>query len=155
MPNQGNRERGLRAALKNPRVSEAAKQRDREILETEFGEHFEAPEAEAEPEFSPEPVVSSPSDMEYAESPPRRVQQTAGVHSSAKASSRMPAGVHSMTGPKSMAKSASMDTSDISQSTEKPASTLGRTAKGRRSSVGASGIGSHGDEIEGKDVGNV
>ena len=33
----GNRERGLKAAINNPRVSEQAKQRDREILESEFG----------------------------------------------------------------------------------------------------------------------
>jgi len=36
-----NRERGLRAALNNPRVSEEAKKHDRELLEKEFGEHFE------------------------------------------------------------------------------------------------------------------
>jgi hypothetical protein len=44
MADPGNRERGLRAALNNPRVSEQAKQRDREILEAEFGEHIESPE---------------------------------------------------------------------------------------------------------------
>ncbi|KAK4208884.1 hypothetical protein QBC37DRAFT_378647 [Rhypophila decipiens] len=32
-----NRERGLRAALNNPRVSEEARQRDREILNAEYG----------------------------------------------------------------------------------------------------------------------
>ncbi|KAL1840470.1 hypothetical protein VTJ49DRAFT_467 [Mycothermus thermophilus] len=36
-----NRERGLRAALNNPRVSEEAKQHDRELLASEFGEHIE------------------------------------------------------------------------------------------------------------------
>ncbi|KAK3351142.1 hypothetical protein B0H65DRAFT_418460 [Neurospora tetraspora] len=36
----GNRERGLKAAINNPRVSEQAKQRDREILESEFGTHM-------------------------------------------------------------------------------------------------------------------
>ncbi|KAL2268979.1 hypothetical protein VTJ83DRAFT_3825 [Remersonia thermophila] len=36
-----NRERGLRAALNNPRVSEEAKQHDRELLASEFGEHME------------------------------------------------------------------------------------------------------------------
>ena len=34
-----NRERGLRAALNNPRVSEEAKQHDRELLASEFGEN--------------------------------------------------------------------------------------------------------------------
>ncbi|KAK4221523.1 Conidiation protein 6-domain-containing protein [Podospora fimiseda] len=38
MTNPLNRERGLRAAISNPRVSEEAKQRDREILATEFGD---------------------------------------------------------------------------------------------------------------------
>ncbi|KAM7204677.1 Conidiation protein 6 domain containing protein [Naviculisporaceae sp. PSN 640] len=38
MADPGNRERGLKAAINNPRVSEQAKQRDREILETEYGE---------------------------------------------------------------------------------------------------------------------
>ncbi len=38
-----NRERGLKAALSNPRVSEEAKQHDRELLASEFGEHIEAP----------------------------------------------------------------------------------------------------------------
>ncbi|KAK4202052.1 hypothetical protein QBC40DRAFT_170109 [Triangularia verruculosa] len=41
MAHSGNRERGLRAAISNPRVSEKAKQRDREILEREFGETVE------------------------------------------------------------------------------------------------------------------
>ena len=41
MADPGNRERGLKAALSNPRVSEQAKERDRKILVTEFGEHFE------------------------------------------------------------------------------------------------------------------
>lgn len=38
MVDPGNRERGLKAAIHNPRVSEQAKQRDREILENEYGE---------------------------------------------------------------------------------------------------------------------
>ncbi|AEO56588.1 hypothetical protein MYCTH_65475 [Thermothelomyces thermophilus ATCC 42464] len=41
MADSRNRERGLRAALNNPRVSEEAKQHDRELLESEFGEHIE------------------------------------------------------------------------------------------------------------------
>ncbi|KXX73015.1 Conidiation-specific protein 6 [Madurella mycetomatis] len=45
MADQGNRERGLRAALSNPRVSEEAKQHDREILESEFGEHIQNPQS--------------------------------------------------------------------------------------------------------------
>ena len=41
-----NRERGLKAALSNPRVSEEAKQHDRDLLASEFGEHIEAPHPE-------------------------------------------------------------------------------------------------------------
>ncbi|KAK0654529.1 hypothetical protein QBC41DRAFT_386275 [Cercophora samala] len=41
MTDPGNRERGLRAAISNPRVSEKAKQRDREILEQEYGEQID------------------------------------------------------------------------------------------------------------------
>jgi hypothetical protein len=40
-----NRERGLKAALHNPRVSEEAKQHDRELLASEFGENMEQVEA--------------------------------------------------------------------------------------------------------------
>lgn len=40
-----NRERGLKAAIHNPRVSEEAKQHDRELLASEFGENMEQPEA--------------------------------------------------------------------------------------------------------------
>ncbi|KAK3308457.1 Conidiation protein 6-domain-containing protein [Chaetomium strumarium] len=39
-----NRERGLKAAIHNPRVSEEAKQHDRELLASEFGEQVEEPE---------------------------------------------------------------------------------------------------------------
>ncbi len=41
-----NRERGLKSALHNPRVSEEAKQHDRELLASEFGEHIDEPKAE-------------------------------------------------------------------------------------------------------------
>lgn len=46
MVDLGNRERGLKAAIKNSRVSEQAKQRDREILENEYCES-------ADPEYIP------------------------------------------------------------------------------------------------------
>jgi hypothetical protein len=42
-----NRERGLKAAISNPRVSEEAKQHDRELLASEFGEHMEQAKGEA------------------------------------------------------------------------------------------------------------
>ncbi|KAK5656729.1 hypothetical protein OQA88_4277 [Cercophora sp. LCS_1] len=82
MVDKGNRERGLRAALHNPRVSEQAKQRDREILEKEFGEHFEATGVSnmaTEQEISPEME-----DEEYIEEPPTalRAKQTSGLGSS-------------------------------------------------------------------------
>jgi len=41
-----NRERGLKSAIHNPRVSEEAKQHDRELLASEFGEHIDEPKAE-------------------------------------------------------------------------------------------------------------
>jgi hypothetical protein len=45
MSDAKNRERGLRAAINNPRVSEEAKQHDRELLASEFGEQVEQPQA--------------------------------------------------------------------------------------------------------------
>ncbi|KAK1752923.1 Conidiation protein 6-domain-containing protein [Echria macrotheca] len=71
MAERGNRERGLKAALHNPRVSEEAKQRDREILETEFGEHFEK-----------EPDMSSSPDIPEESADPIRFKQTIGLRSS-------------------------------------------------------------------------
>lgn len=41
MADAKNRERGLRAAINNPRVSEQAKQHDRELLASEFGEQLQ------------------------------------------------------------------------------------------------------------------
>ncbi len=41
-----NRERGLKSAIHNPRVSEEAKQHDRELLASEFGEHIDEPKPE-------------------------------------------------------------------------------------------------------------
>ncbi|KAK4187018.1 Conidiation protein 6-domain-containing protein [Podospora australis] len=55
MADPGNRERGLRAAISNPRVSEKAKQRDREILANEFGEEVET----SQPETSKSTSTSS------------------------------------------------------------------------------------------------
>lgn len=46
MADNKNRERGLKSALHNPRVSEEAKQHDRELLASEFGENMEQPQAE-------------------------------------------------------------------------------------------------------------
>nr|CAB88608.2 hypothetical protein [Neurospora crassa] len=63
----GNRERGLKAAINNPRVSEQAKQRDREILESEFGTHMpeghsaDIAEEEVLEEFSSSKLGSSSS----------------------------------------------------------------------------------------------
>ncbi|AEO63049.1 fb2c6238-9ce2-4dcb-a1ef-1c843220a56e [Thermothielavioides terrestris] len=44
-----NRERGLKAAIHNPRVSEEAKQHDRELLASEFGEEEEQTQPEEQP----------------------------------------------------------------------------------------------------------
>ncbi|KAK4141206.1 Conidiation protein 6-domain-containing protein [Dichotomopilus funicola] len=50
-----NRERGLKAALHNPHVSEEAKQHDRELLATEYGETMPAAAAAAAPEATLQP----------------------------------------------------------------------------------------------------
>lgn len=52
----GHRERGLKAAINNPRVSEQAKQRDREILESEFGTHM--PEESTTADIAEEEVLT-------------------------------------------------------------------------------------------------
>lgn len=52
----GNRERGLKAAINNPRVSEQAKERDRKILETEFGTHY--PEESTSADLAEEEVLT-------------------------------------------------------------------------------------------------
>ncbi|KAK4118786.1 hypothetical protein N657DRAFT_627988 [Parathielavia appendiculata] len=48
MSESKNRERGLRAAIHNPRVSEEAKQHDRELLAREFGGSVEEPAPRSE-----------------------------------------------------------------------------------------------------------
>lgn len=127
MVDRGNRERGLKAAIHNPRVSEKAKQRDREILETEFGEHFEGSSGQnitVEQPLSPE--VSPDMDEEYIEEPEEQpttmqAKQTSGLGSS------------------------------MSESTT-ASSKIGKT---RRSSTGAAIGSSTAHDIEGKDSGNV
>lgn len=88
MTDPGNRERGLKAALSNPRVSEQAKERDRKILATEFGEHYEeTPEDAAS--IEPEREMSSELSDEYEQITPSRARQTTGLHASS--SSKMSA----------------------------------------------------------------
>ncbi|KAK4450197.1 hypothetical protein QBC34DRAFT_77393 [Podospora aff. communis PSN243] len=138
MADRGNRERGLKAAINNPRVSEQAKKRDREILETEFGEHFEEGsgyrKTTAE-SASPEPMSSgfegSDEDIEYLETPPR-AKQTAGLRS--------------VTNP--VSKSSKMSSSEMMDSSSSSKSSMMRS-----SSAGARS--SRPEEMEGKDVGNV
>jgi len=79
MVDPGNRERGLRAAISNARVSQQAKQRDRQILEAEFGEHFE--ESPEEPASEEDEAAT---EMANDKKPPAplRVRQTAGLHAS-------------------------------------------------------------------------
>ncbi|KAK1835719.1 Conidiation protein 6-domain-containing protein [Podospora conica] len=132
MADPGNRERGLKAAFHNPRVSEQAKERDRKILATEFGEHFEETPADAasiEPEDSSEEL----SEVEYEQiAPSTRARQTTGLH----ASSARPE------------TSYAADKMSASETIEPPSS--GKTRGARRGSTGAS-LG----EIDGKDAGNV
>ena len=133
MTDPGNRERGLKAALNNPRVSEQAKERDRKILATEFGttqfgEHFEEGPAES---ASAERELSSELSDSYEQIAPARARQTAGLHS---ASSH----------PESESSYVKMSSSE----TIDPPSN--KTRSTRRSSTGSS----RGD-VDGKDAGNV
>ncbi|KAK0619665.1 hypothetical protein B0T14DRAFT_566493 [Immersiella caudata] len=141
MADRGNREWGLKAAINNPLVSEQVKQRDREILGTEFGEHFEEGisyrKATAE-SASPEPEMSSglegfEEDMECMENPPPRVKQTTGLRSAA-------------TPP--VSKSSKMSSSEMMES-----SSSSKPTKIRSSSAGPTS--SRIQEIGGKDAGNV
>jgi len=70
MADPGNRERGLKAALSNPRVSEQAKERDRKILATEFGEHFEE---------TPEDAASIEPDREMSSEPSEGPQEASRI----------------------------------------------------------------------------
>ncbi|KAK4458156.1 Conidiation protein 6-domain-containing protein [Cladorrhinum samala] len=76
MPDPGNRERGLRAALSNPRVSEQAKQRDREILASEYGEVVEPPSAPAPEMASPSSKKASHSSSNLKSSPSSHNKKT-------------------------------------------------------------------------------
>jgi hypothetical protein len=130
MADPGNRERGLKAALSNPRVSAQAKERDRKILATEFGEHFEEnPEDAAS--IEPDREMSSGLSDEYEQIAPARARQTTGLHAST-----------------SRAESASKaDKMSASGTIRSPS---GKTRDTRRLSTGASQ-----GEIDGKDAGNV
>ncbi|KAK0754373.1 hypothetical protein B0T18DRAFT_313806 [Schizothecium vesticola] len=130
MADPGNRERGLKAALSNPRVSEQAKERDRKILATEFGEHFEETPEDA---ASIEPDREMPSELsgEYEQIAPARARQTTSLHV-----------LSSHAG--SSSKTDKMSASDTIQSPS------GKTRDTRRLSTGASQ-----GEIDGKDAGNV
>lgn len=128
MTDPGNRERGLKAALSNPRVSEQAKERDRKILATEFGEHYEeTPEDAAS--IEPDREMSSELSDEYEQIAPSRARQTTGLHASSSAR------------PESSSKMSASET------TQPPSS---KTRDTRRLSTGASQ-----GEIDGKDAGNV
>ncbi|KAK3951753.1 Conidiation protein 6-domain-containing protein [Pseudoneurospora amorphoporcata] len=77
----GNRERGLKAAINNPRVSEQAKQRDREILESEFGTHMpqESTTDMAEEEFLTD-ITSSKLGSPSASTAKKGRSKSAGSH---------------------------------------------------------------------------
>jgi len=143
-----NRERGLKAAINNPRVSEQAKQRDREILATEFGEHFEEGGASMRARVesaSPDVMSSGMEEQEDEEgdqpleSPPPKVKQT-GLRSAA----TQPLPKMTTTAP-SVSKMASSEMMDS------PCAT--KPMRARSSSAGA--VAKQGDVTEGKDTGNV
>lgn len=145
MVDRGNRERGLKAAIHNPRVSEQAKQRDREILATEFGEHLEEGPAKIPTEqslpLSPDEEYSS----SYLSSPSPPVAGKSKLQTSGLTSSAGSGQSQSATEPQ-------FNSSGMSD-------TISSSAKSRvrRASAGAASSGSaiHGGIIDGKDSGNV
>ena len=176
MVDAGNRERGLKAALHNPRVSEQAKQRDREILETEFGEHFEEggtttisePEMATSPEGAASVCLGELSDdYSYPESPPVRVKQTAVSSSSSKpdaSSSAKKSRTTAKTSSRVMSSSSEMmeggggsttsRRAPVSSSSSSPMKTRSASAGDAASSAGRSSKRESG--IQGiKDTGNV
>jgi len=130
MADPGNRERGLKAALSNPRVSEQAKERDRKILVTEFGEHFEETPDDAA-SIEPDREMSSEPSDEYEQIAPARARQTTGLHVSSSHSG-------------SLSKTDKMSASDTIQLPS------GKMRDTRRLSTGASQ-----GQIDGKDAANV
>ncbi|KAK3328170.1 hypothetical protein B0T19DRAFT_400957 [Cercophora scortea] len=132
MVDRSARERGLKAAINNPRVSEQAKERDRELLRSEFG--AEEPEVDA---ASEEPT-SRASKAKSAKS--KLATETGTIHQSNKQTSTS----------KMMAASSSSEMAE-------PVVT-GRTR--RSSGVSASkpptsSIAGASDDLGGKDRGNV
>jgi len=125
MVDPANRERGLKAAIHNPRVSERAKKHDQEMLAAEFGEHFEEGPAESASREDERPgVMSDEMSDEDEQIAPARVRKTSGRHASSSHPDKMSA----------------------SETMEPPA---GKQRNTRRSSTGSQG------EIDGKDAGNV
>ncbi|KAL2162980.1 hypothetical protein VTH06DRAFT_6816 [Thermothelomyces fergusii] len=125
MADSKNRERGLRAALNNPRVSEEAKQHDRELLETEFGEHVEPSQ----------PAEQQPARRASGSGAGKKSSSTGPHHSAAAAH-------HHQTGQ-----------SSSSPGTEQGPHAGGR--KARRASIGESGAGGLQQMADEKDRGNV
>jgi hypothetical protein len=75
MAESRNRERGLKAALHNPRVSEEAKQHDRDLLASEFGETMDEPEV-AQPKRRSSSGKKSSSTGPHSHSTGSQAQQT-------------------------------------------------------------------------------
>ncbi|KAL2152213.1 hypothetical protein VTH82DRAFT_5397 [Thermothelomyces myriococcoides] len=89
MADPRNRERGLKAAIHNPRVSEEAKQHDRELLESEFGEHIEASEStERRPRRSSAGVGKSTSATAQGQSGQSSSMETEQSHPAGRRKSR-------------------------------------------------------------------
>jgi hypothetical protein len=79
MAEQKNRERGLKAAIHNPRVSEEAKQHDRELLASEFGETVEEPAAQSNRRTSGSKKSSSTGPHSHAAKPQAHETPSAGA----------------------------------------------------------------------------
>ncbi|KAK4099504.1 hypothetical protein N658DRAFT_508546 [Parathielavia hyrcaniae] len=77
-----NRERGLKAAIHNPRVSEEAKQHDRELLASEFGESLEELAAQSEGRTSGSKKSSSTGPHSHSAKDQTQHESSSGVQTS-------------------------------------------------------------------------
>jgi hypothetical protein len=82
MAEQKNRERGLKAAIHNPRVSEEAKQHDRELLASEFGESVEEPAAQSKRRTSGGKKSSSTGPHSHSAKPQAQEGSSTGTQAS-------------------------------------------------------------------------
>ncbi|KAK3685242.1 hypothetical protein B0T22DRAFT_482227 [Podospora appendiculata] len=130
MVDRSARERGLKAAINNPRVSEQAKERDRELLRSEFG--AEQPEMEAE-----EPVEMAQPASRASKAKSKLASESGTIHPSSKTS-------------KAAASSASEMAEPVSTGRTRRSSGMSASKPSTSSIAGAAS-----DDLGRKDRGNV